>query len=158
MYAEHCISIKTRKKRKLHDVHTECTDFLVLAAPGTPWIDAYLNLQLVRRDPSGREFEIPTTVFIRYKLTSANTQAPHLKVSTMNSHAKILAETLGKMAWDNSQNWLILWVSNRPILENVIPHSRLRWVGKDNLEQHAPLIARRGLVIKEQHADAMVIS
>jgi hypothetical protein len=42
----------------------------MLAASGTPLIDAHLDLQLVRYDESsGRENEIPTTLFIQYKHT-----------------------------------------------------------------------------------------
>jgi hypothetical protein len=136
------------KKRKRHNVRTDYKDSLVHAAKGTPLIDAYLNLELVNNDPSCLGLKVPTTLFIQYKHTSIDTGALHIKVSAMNAHTEKLSKTLEEQGWDTkTQNWLILWVSNRPILEDVIPHSRLLWVGRDNLEQHAPLIGRRGLVI-----------
>jgi hypothetical protein len=67
----------------------------------------------------------------------------------MNAVVDSLSLTLEGIEWDNSQNWLILLVTNRQILEDAIPHPKLLWVGKDNLEQHAPLIGRRGLAIKD---------
>jgi hypothetical protein len=122
-------------------------------APGTPLMDAYMNLQLVQIDPSGCEFKVSTTLFLHYyKYTNSNAQASRIQVSTMNRHVHELAESLEGQGWDtNSQNWLILWVSNQPIQKDVTPHSKLLWVGRDNLEANVPLIAPRGLVVIQRN-------
>ena len=154
MDANPCISINPETSNgKCHGVRTECKDSVVFAAPGTPLIDAYLNLQLVRADSSGLEGEITTTLFLQYNHTTnvnTTTQPSQIKVSTMNEQARLLATILAKMGWDHSRlNWLMLWVSNRSIQEDEAPHPKLLWVGKDNLVQHAPLIGPRGLVTQE---------
>jgi hypothetical protein len=132
----------------------------VLAAPGTSLIDTYLNLQLVRQgDPLGRKYEIPTTLFLQYQQNGhGHREALPINVSAMNTHVETISATLADMGWDNSQNWLVLWISNGPILEDAIPHSKLLWVGKDNLERHCPLIARRGQVMQEEDPHTMFFS
>lgn len=46
--------------------------------------------------------------------------------------------------------WIFLWVTNREIVDDAVPHPRLLWVGKDKLIDHAPLIGRRGLIPLEE--------
>ena len=126
--------IDTNRGTNRHTVDTECFTSIRLVAPVTPLIDAYLNLQLERSKPSGVNTKIPTTLFIQYKYTSLQTHTSQIKVSVMNTLVEQLSETLAAMEWEQSRNWLILWVSNRPILEDVLPHSKLLWVGQDDLE------------------------
>jgi hypothetical protein len=66
----------------------------MLAASGTPLIRCHLNLQLVRYDESsGRENEIPTTLFIQYKHTGELLYAAQIRVSAMNAVVDSLSLT-----------------------------------------------------------------
>jgi hypothetical protein len=70
----------------------------------------------------------------------------YITVSEMNKVAIDLADRLKR---GKPLKWLLFWVSNRRIKVDVDPHPNLLWVGRNNLEKHAPLIGPRGLVRQE---------
>jgi hypothetical protein len=109
-----------------------------------------MKLELLRTDSSGLEIAHPTTLFLQYK-HNTSMLASHTKVSEMNKVAEELAAALLTMEeWDTLRNWLILWISNKAIEVDADPHPNLLWVGRNELEKHAPLIGRRGLVLENR--------
>jgi hypothetical protein len=132
-------------KRRRHGVETACDKFARLAALGNPFVDGYMNL-ILQTETSGADLH--TTLFVQYKHSTALCPSC-CKVSEMNEEIKELDNALRTMKWATNRHWLLLWVTNNPIHVDDEPHERLLWVGKDELEKHAPLIGRRGLVIME---------
>jgi hypothetical protein len=138
---EQCLDRPPR--RELHSVDITNENQVILSKPGTPFVDAYINLRL--RNKTGERTDLPTTLFVHYEHSTMR-RPPKLKVSAMNKVINELLTTLVAMQWDTDRLWLFLWVTNRPIGVNAKPHEKLLWVGQDNFEKHAPLIACRGLV------------
>jgi len=138
---EHCLDIPPRRQR--HSVDTTSETCVILSKAGTPFVDGSMNLRL-RSKESIDMTDLETTLFVQYGHSTMR-RAPKLKVSEMNTVINELHTTLVAMQWDNARHWLLLWVTNRPIDVDAKPHEKLLWVGKDNLEKHAPLIARRSL-------------
>jgi hypothetical protein len=137
----HCL-VKPLKRRR-HGVETECQIYARLAATGNPFVDGYMNL-ILRTETSGADLH--TTLFVQYKHTTMS-HTSSCKVSEMNEQVIELDRTLRAMKWARKRHWLLLWVTNKPIHVDGKPHKKLLWVGKDELENHAPLIGLRGLVI-----------
>ena len=133
-------------RRECHSVDTTTENQVILSKTGTPFVDGYLNLRL--RTKGGNMTDFPTTLFVHYEHSTMR-RAPKLKVSQMNKVIKQLHTTLVAMQWDTTRLWLLLWVTNRPIHIDARCHEKLLWVGRDDFEKHAPLIARRGLVRSE---------
>jgi hypothetical protein len=153
------------KKRKLihHSVDLGTTDAVVLACDGTPIIDAHLNLRLkpvpdssstAGANQSEELAPVPVVLFIQYKHSKLGAGTV-VKVSDMNAEVRLLESRLRQCAWSGGE-WLFLWVSNRKIDVDVGADARLIWVGKSELEMHAPLIGRRGRVPVESYRDAEV--
>jgi hypothetical protein len=138
---EQCLDRPPR--RELHSVDITNENQVILSKPGTPFVDAYINLRL--HNKTGERTDLPTTLFVHYEHSTMR-RPPKLKVSAMNKVINELLTTLVAMQWDIDRLWLFLWVTNRPIGVNAKPHEKLLWVGQDNFEKHAPLIACRGLV------------
>ena len=90
-----------------------------------------------------------TTLFVQYKHSKLDSDA-QVKISQMNETvAKLEIYLSGQESEWGHRPWIFLWVTNRAIVADEDPHSRLLYVGKDNLIEHAPLIGRRGLVPQE---------
>ena len=136
----------TGKRKRHHGVDLDLKDAVLLAADGTPIIDAHLNLTLSNAVDDARNDAV--ALFIQYKHKKLNSKTK-VKVSEMNAAVKLLELRLNVSKWEGGE-WLFLWVSNREVeMDMTDPDQRLLWVGKDDLVKHAPLIGRRGLVTKE---------
>ena len=142
---QQCLDRPQKRKRtqQRHRVNTECYDFVRRTATGTPYVDGYMNL-ILRSDISGAD--MPTTLFMQYKHSEIPQASSPMKVSEMNNVIEELEKSLDSMVWEANRHWLLLWVTNRIIEVDVKPHEKLLWVGKNELESHAPLIGSRGLL------------
>ena len=67
----------------------------------------------------------------------------------MNNEVKELAKRLAQCGWSEHEEWIFLWVTNREVKEDAVPHERLLWVSRLELMDHAPLLGTRGLVPTE---------
>ena len=119
-----------------------------LACPGTPIIDAHFNLNV---QPAANDPERGMTVFTQYKHSINLDTDEKVKVSMMNDAAAKLKKRLTKHSWPSDRQWVFLWVTNRSVTMDVEPHEKLLWVGRQELSEHAPLIAMRGLVAVEEN-------
>lgn len=139
---------KSSTKKRVHSVDLATKTSVVMACEGTPIIDAHLNLDLgPEKELNIDENSVPVVLFIQYKHSKPDAGGV-VKVSKMNASVVLLAARLKSCGWVGPE-WLFLWVSNRNIEKDVDPDKRLLWVGKNELENHAPLIGRRGLVPME---------
>ena len=137
---------KATGKRKRHSVDLKAKEEVMLAADGTPIIDAHLNLTLSKADDSTQNVDV--ILFIQYKHKKLNSKT-QVKVSEMDAAVELLASRLKGSEWGGHE-WLFLWVSNREVeMDMDSPDHRLLWVGRKDLVKHAPLIGCRGLVTKE---------
>ena len=150
---QQCIP-RVNAKSKEHMVNTTDLDHMHQALDGTPIIDAYVNLKLSSGEGSlaagAATMDETTTLFIQYKHSKLESDA-QVKISEMNDTVTRLETYLSKSEsnW-GGRPWIFLWVTNRAIADNAIPHPNLLWIGKDNLIDHAPLIGRRGLIPEEE--------
>ena len=90
------------------------------------------------------------TVFKQYKHSVDLNATESVKISTMNEAVIKLEQRLTKHGWPVSRMWVLLWVSNRSVNVDQEPHEKPLWVGRWELQEHAPLIGVRVLVAVEE--------
>jgi hypothetical protein len=134
-----CIPRSNAKPGSKHDVCTEGLSEIFVVADGTPIIDSFLNIDLQTTGTNQQR----TTLFIQYKHSGLESET---SVSTMNYQVNMLANWLAECGWSEHQEWIFLWVTNRKVVEDALPHDKLLWVSRAELMDHAPVLGSRGLV------------
>ena len=140
-----CIPRSDARPGSKHGVCTDNLSEIFQVAPGTPIIDSFLNINLETTAPNQQR----TTLFIQHKHSGLESATSATSVSMMNNEVQKLAKHLAQCGWSEHQEWIFLWVTNREVVKNEVPHDKLLWVSRAELMDHAPLLGTRGLVPTE---------
>jgi hypothetical protein len=140
-----CIPRSDARPGSKHGVCTDNLSEIFQVAPGTPIIDSFLNIDLETTAANQQR----TTLFIQHKHSGLESATSAISVSMMNNEVQKLAKRLAQCDWSEHQEWIFLWVTNREVVKNAIPHDKLLWVSRAELMDHAPLLGTRGLVPTE---------
>jgi hypothetical protein len=143
-----CIPKSNAKRERRISILFNEFEHMYQAANGTPVIDGYQNLKFAGSSSTTVSTTL-STMFIQYKHSALQSNTSDVNVSSMNAEVLKLHRLLLQYEWPEDREWFFLWITNRKVVPDTTPDSRLLWVEQSTMVNHAPLLGFRGLVPTE---------